>query len=738
MIVARRLARAASSFVLALAVAAAVTTTAGDSSALELPATTMAYRIEAGLDPATRMLRGTEEIRWTNITDEPIAELPLHLYLNAFSHTRTTWIREASVQRFLSDDFVRDVDPDPWGYSDLVRVRVRGPDGERDATFRPIQPDDGNPLDRTLMSVTLPAPIAPGAEVVLLIDFEARLPVPIARTGGRGDYFLVSQWFPKIGVIEPKGVRHAPKARSAARQFHGLTEFYADFADFDVTFSAPEGWLIGATGRAEGQPVPDGEGRVKVRHKQRAVHDFALVLGKSLKDQWARHAPKGGGPPVDVRYVVTAGSEHQVAACRTAIEGALDVMGSRIGPYPYDVLTVIMMPFWAGRTAGMEYPTLITSVPADPLMDRFPAKHLRFQEATAIHEFGHQYFYGLLASNEQEESFLDEGFNSYWEGEVMRAIYGEETTGGALLGRAFRMQDTRGLSLAATADDIREPMRKRPSWLYAPGTYGSQSYPRSAVTFQTAAELYGQDRVDKVFAEYFRRFVFKHPDTEDFLAVAAEAGGPEVGGFLREAFEREQIPDYKVVDVKTSMWEPPLGRVMTDKGPVVVTAENRATVGEVGLEPEAREEDGRVLMEVTDAGWVRGGESATGTITRSLVTPERPAAPKIDPGPGYYESVARIEGPGWDHLPVTVELRFRDGVVIRDRWDGKSPWRRYWFVRKAPLKEVRIDPEGRIEVDVVPQNNSRAVEADKGFAADLGLWLGAASQWLAGGVSLWL
>ncbi|NUQ72169.1 MAG: M1 family metallopeptidase [Polyangiaceae bacterium] len=710
---------------------------ASEASALELPKTSISYRIDAGLDPATRMLRGSEEIRWTNTTDEPVAELPVHLYLNGFSHTRTTWVREVGIQRFQSDDFLRDVDADPWGYNDLLRVRARGPDGERDAAFKPIQPDDGNPWDRSLFSVALPAPVAPGSEIVLTIEFEARLPVPIARTGGRDNFFLISQWFPKIGVIEPKGVRHAPKARNAARQFHGTTEFYADFADFDVTFSAPEGWLLGATGRAEGEPVPDGEGRVKVRHTQRAVHDFALVLGKNLKDQWARHTPKGGGPPVDVRYVVTAGNEHQVAACRTAIEGALDVMGSRIGPYPYDVLTVIMMPFWASRTSGMEYPTLITSVPSDPLMDRFPVKGLLFQESTAIHEFGHQYFYGVIASNEQEESFLDEGFNTYWEGEVMRAVYGADASGGMFFGRAYRNEDSRSFSLAVSADDIREPMRKRPSWLYSPGTYGAQSYPRSAVTFRTAAALYGQDRVDKVFAEYFRRFAFKHPDTEDFLGVAAEAGGPEVGAFFREAFDREEIPDYKVADVKVTKWQPPLGRVITAEGPVVVTRENRATVGEVGLDPEAREEDGRVLMEITDAGWVRGDRLEMGSIKRSLVTPEKPATSKVAGG-GYFESVVRIEGPGWDNLPVDVELRFEDRTVIRDRWDGKSRWRKYWFLRGSPLKEVRIDPGGRIAVDVTPQNNSRALEANSSFAADMGLWLGAFSQWLAGGVSLWL
>src|SRR5262249_41881598 len=158
---------------------------------------------------------------------------------------------------------------------------------------------------------------------------------------------------------EPVGVRHALKTRNAARQFHGPTEFYADFADYDVTIAVPSGWLLGATGRAQGEPAPDGAGRVKVQYKQRAVHDFAIVAGRSLVDQVARHTPEGGGPPVDVRYIVPAGSEHQIPRWRRAVEGALDVYGTRVGPYPYETLTVVMMPWWAARTAGMEYPTLI-------------------------------------------------------------------------------------------------------------------------------------------------------------------------------------------------------------------------------------------------------------------------------------------------------------------------------------------------------------------------------------------
>jgi hypothetical protein len=730
----------------------AVTAESRAEAPLPLPETAIAYRIDASLDPASRALKGTEEIRWKNRTDEPLAVLPLHLYLNAFSHLRTTWMREAGPERFQARDFLSR-EPDPWGYIEAVSVRQRLADGERDASLRPIQPDDGNPLDRTLAEVTLAEPVPPGGEIVLSIVFEGRLPVPIARTGGVGsggaasggrDFFLVAQWYPKIGVIEPAGVRHAPKARSAARQFHGATEFYADFADYDVSFATPEGWLIGATGRAEGDPQKDGSGASKVRYKQRAVHDFALVVGRGLADRWARYAPKGGGPAVDVRYIVTNGTEHQIPRWQKAVEGSLDVLGSRVGPYPYDTLTVVLMPFWASRTAGMEYPTLITGAPADPLWDHPLLARMYQPEAVIVHEFGHQYFYGLLASNEQEEAFLDEGFNTYWESEVMRAIYGDErderdeASSGYLLGRPVNGADLRALGLALTADIIVEPIRKRPAWLFREGTWGPQIYSRSAVTFATAAGLFGQEKVDKVFAEYFRRYVFKHPDADDFLAVAAEVGGPDFDAFCREAFDRERIPDYAVTDVTSEAWRSPLGRVMTAEGPVVVTAENREKLAEVGLPLEAREEDGRVLVEITDSGFTRGGQSATGSITRSLVTPER-GAPKPGYAPGgFQESYVRIEGPGWDTLPVEVEIRFADGAVVRDQWDGKASWRKYRFIRKAPILDARVDRGGRIAVDVNPQNNGLAASPDGGFAADFGMWLGAAAEWLAGGLSLWL
>ncbi len=475
-----------------------------------------------------------------------------------------------------------------------------------------------------------------------------------------------------------------------------------------------------------------------MRYVQRAVHDFAFVAGRALLDRTIRYDVPGDGPPVDIRYLVPKGTEHQLPRWRRAIEGSLEVLGRRVGPYPYGTLTVVCPPFAQGRSGGMEYPTLITGLFSDPLWDRFPLASVRLPELVLVHEFGHQYFYGLLASNEREEAFLDEGFNSYWESEILREVYGNEA-GGSVLGRRVDLGDRRTTLLAQSTSDIRESVRKRPSWLFYPRTWASQIYDRSAVTLRTAAQLYGQDVIDAVFAAYFRAYAFHHPGLEDFLAVAHERGGAGLAGFLHEAFTRPEVPDYRVAMASAERWESPLGRVRGVDGPRLITEENRDPHGEIALDPTAREEDGRLLIEVTDPGWVGPSEDRRGSVTRRMVTPRwGDATSESDDEEAYFESRVRLEGPAWEHLPVSVLFRFSDGALVRDEWDGRAAWRAYRFLRGSPLAEVQIDPEKRIALDVRPENNARSVATDRGFALAWGLWFLALAGWWIGGLALWI
>jgi hypothetical protein len=699
--------------------------------ALELPQTGISYTIEVRIDPATRGIAGRETIRWTNPSDAPVAALPIHLYLNAFSHTQTTWLREQALDRDELDDLYRLAD-DPWGWIETRSIVQRVGAERRPLVSRPIQPDDGNPLDRTLLDVDLAEPVAPGGETSLEIEFEGQLPVPIARTGAVDSFFFLGQWYPKIGMLDTTGVRGASAPRWAARQFHANSEFYAEFADYDVTIEAPEGWTVGATGRES------GTGSTRHRFVQRAVHDFAAVAGRDLAEQRFRVVPEGGGPPVDVRHIVPKGTEHQIPRWHGALVAAMNELGRRVGPYPYDVLTVVTPPYPAIEVGGMEYPTLFTGILGDPFWDRSGMSGLLLPEITVIHEYAHQYFYGLVATNEQEEAFLDEGLTTYWECSIADAAYGSDRGMGTLFGRAVGCEDSYDSSIER-GTKLREPIRHGPTALYAEHTWSRQVYDRTLTTLLTAERLFGRATLDRVFAEYFRRFAFHHPDLDDLLRVAAEAGGPELAAMLREGFDRDSVPDYAVTEATAERWSPPEGRLPTADGVLTLGPDGEDEHPEAGLDPEAREEDSRILVEITDPGWARNVDSHLGSVRRVSIDPTRGAADAefASGDEAWYESTVLLSGPSWDHLPVDVELRFADGVTIRDRWDGKAAWRKYRMVRAAPLTDVRVDPEHRIAVDVVPQNNARSVEPSAPFVRSWSAWLTAAAQWLGGSAAAW-
>src|SRR5439155_22275758 len=121
------------------------------------------------------------------------------------------------------------------------------------------------------------------------------------------------------------------------------------------------------------------------------------------------YTPAGGDHAIEIHYVVPAGTAHQIPRWRKAMEGTLDVLGGHVGVYPYDTFTLVLPPLWAGRTAGMEYPTLVTGLPGDPLWDLSLIRDVHLPESAIAHEVAHNWFYGLIATNEQEEGFLDEG-----------------------------------------------------------------------------------------------------------------------------------------------------------------------------------------------------------------------------------------------------------------------------------------------------------------------------------------
>jgi hypothetical protein len=223
------------------------------------------YSIDVELDPAARTLNARGVVSWRNLTARPTSELQFHLYWNAWRNTGSSFMREAAGLPWLPEE----PGPEDWGAIDVTAIRLVSGGGAPLADLRGsarfVAPDDGNADDRTLVSLPLPQPVGPGQTITLEMAWTAKVPRTFTRTGAIGDFFFIAHWFPKIAVLGEDGWK--------GRQFHAMTEFFADFGVYDVRMTVPRGWVVGATGR-ERERRDAGSGTVH-RYVQEDVHDFA-------------------------------------------------------------------------------------------------------------------------------------------------------------------------------------------------------------------------------------------------------------------------------------------------------------------------------------------------------------------------------------------------------------------------------------------------------------------------------
>ncbi|HEY7574514.1 MAG TPA: M1 family metallopeptidase, partial [Thermoanaerobaculia bacterium] len=363
------------------------------------------YEISCRLDTEKKTVTGSQVVTWKNTTSRPAMTLQFHLYLNAFRNTRSTFWREHGGRRRNR------VIPDSWGSIAVTRAMLS--DGaDLLPSMRFLAPDDGNADDRTVAEFALPRPVDPGQSVSVNIDFVSTLPRVSLRTGYKGDFFLVAQWFPKIGVFEEGGWN--------CHQFHSNSEFFSDFGDYDVSIDVPGRYRdkVGATGSRVSEREA-AEGRIVYRFRQESVHDFTWAADPDFR-VLTDHFRDAGLADVEIRLHIQP--EHLAQADRhfRAARAALAGYGRILGAYPYPTLTVIDPPWGASGAGGMEYPTLITAGTAlhAPISLQDP-------EEVTVHETGHQFLYGLIANNEFEEPWLDEGVNTYLTDRVLKAVYGD-------------------------------------------------------------------------------------------------------------------------------------------------------------------------------------------------------------------------------------------------------------------------------------------------------------------------
>ena len=486
----------------------------------------VAYQIEAKYDPPTHTVEATETLTYHNLTGQALDIFPFHLYLNAFQ-PQSTWIHEAHRDGNFRTSSLEHWKPEDSGSNVVSSFEVVGM-GDLTSQMKFISPDDGNPDDKTVFQVKLPRPVPAGQDVVFKIKFKATFPEVIARTGYKRTFLLAGQWFPKVGVWW--------HGQWNCHQFHAMTEFFADFGTYDVKVTLPKDYIIGATG-VQVSDQDNGNGTKTVAFHAEDVHDFAWTADpnyKVIEDDFTGSVGK-----VHIRllgYDSHKGSWDNYIYC---VKETMKRFDDWYGPYPYAQITVVDPPHGATEAGGMEYPTFITGDSG-----WFIPKGVHFVDLVTEHEFGHQYWYGMVATNEFENGWLDEGINSYTEVKVLDNMYGENTSVIDWLGGQGGEKEIQRLQYLGSPDF--DPLSRFSYQVASMSSYGAVTYGKTATMLVTLEAVLGEDTLRNAVHTYFMRYRFTHPTTEDFVHTVNEVAGQDLSWYWNQAVYGTQMLDYAV------------------------------------------------------------------------------------------------------------------------------------------------------------------------------------------------
>ncbi|HET6613884.1 MAG TPA: M1 family metallopeptidase [Kofleriaceae bacterium] len=490
------------------------------------------YRIEASFDPAPdkRRIVGKLLLTWKNAGTAAVTKLPFHLYMNAFKNADTVFMRESRghFRTARAND-------NGWGWIKVSTIRINGGDDVRaEAKFVGDEgPGSSLPRDETVLEVPLATPIAGGQTATIAMTFEVKLPIVWARTGMKGAFAMAGQWFPKIGVRtgEPGTMTWE------CAPFHAMSEFFADFGTYDVTLTVPDTHVVAATGvlvAAEDLPGPTR----RLTYHAEDVHDFAWMADPYM-ERIAGQAKTALG---EVEVVVFARPAQRAFARRhlAAGIGAIESYSALYAPYPWSKMTIIDPPPDAMAAGGMEYPTLVTTA-ADHALAK---PGFRLPEFVTVHEVGHNWFQGMLASNEVEDAWLDEGINTYTNQVVMEKLYGPGWLDG------YGLHTTRMDLAGAMVPDTSVVPIATPSYGFPTSTdYGLLTYFQTGRALLTLENLVGRDRFRKAMGEYARAFAFTHPRPEDFFSSLEKSLGQDLDWFVKPAFFQRGRVGLEVRDI---------------------------------------------------------------------------------------------------------------------------------------------------------------------------------------------
>lgn len=471
------------------------------------------YTIDVSLNDKEHTLTGFEKIEYTNNSPDTLRFVWFHLWPNAHKNDKTAYTDQALENGSTKFYFSNKEDK---GYINRLEFKVNN----ITATIE----DHPNHID--IIKLLLPAPLLPGEKTIITTPFHLKLPFNFSRGGHDGQSYQITQWFPKPAVYDKNG-------------WHPMTyldqgEFYSEFGQFDVSITIPENYVVAATGELQNaqekewmkprsnytwEPVtgkeknaygqtkttlqlyPESATKTKtLQYRQNNIHDFAWFADKRFIVNYDT-CQLASGKTVDVYAYYTPKHKKIWAASVANAKDAIRHYSNLVGEYPYSVLSVVQGPDNLG--GGMEYPT-ITSIS--------PTGDAKALDVVIAHEIGHNWFYGILGSNERKHPWMDEGINSYYDASYKKAKYGESS----------KLEQLIFETKVITKTD--QPI-ELPAENYSNINYALSAYYKTAEWIRYLESQLGTAAFNKAMQDYYTRWQFKHPQPEDFKRSIEESVG---------------------------------------------------------------------------------------------------------------------------------------------------------------------------------------------------------------------
>ena len=515
----------------------------------------VSYQIEVKLDDKNHTLNGFESFTYKNNSPQTLDVIYMHVWPNAYKNKETALAQQLKRN---DGDKIAKAEAKDLGFIDSLDFKVNGNQVKWDY----------DPKHIDIVVLHLASPLAPGQQIQISTPFKVKIPSgSLSRLGHIGQSYQITQWYPKPAVYDQNGWNAMPYLNQG--------EFYSEFGDFDVKITVPANYVVGATGelqtaseiaflndkvneskkklekllnqetdRSKNFPESATEWKT-IQYKQDRVHDFAWFADKRFLVLKGEVVLPHSKETVTTWAMFTPQNAKLWSNALEYLHDGTYYYSLWNGDYPYKHVTAIDGTISAG--GGMEYP-MITVIGNSSSKEEL--------EVVIVHEVGHNWFYGILGSNERVHGWMDEGLNTLNEMRYVQTKYPDNTRFSDMVaGGRFHLGDLDHhdsgdimyRSLASFGLD--QPLETH-SDDFSSFNYGAIMYQKTGVIFFYLMDYLGAEKFDAAMSAYYQQWKFKHPQPADLQKTLETQTGKDLNWLFKDLIQTTKHIDYNLKTVQ--------------------------------------------------------------------------------------------------------------------------------------------------------------------------------------------